>query len=110
MTTLIARPELEPLVDAGTVILIDALPASYYDQQHLPGALNLVEAEVEARAPRLLPHKDAAIVTYCSNSACGNSEAVASRLKRLGYTNVRKYGEGIQDWVEAGNATESTAV
>jgi len=28
--------------------------------------------------------------------------------ERLGYTAVRKYREGIQDWVAAGNPTEST--
>jgi rhodanese-related sulfurtransferase len=30
-------------------------------------------------------------------------------LTSLGYTNVRKYREGIQDWVEAGLPTEATA-
>jgi len=109
MATLITRLELESLVDDGDVILVDALPASYYDQAHLPGAVNLVEGEVDVQALQLLPDKEAAIVTYCSNSACGNSQAVADRLERLGYTNVRKYSEGIQDWVEAGNATESSA-
>ena len=109
MTALITRSELEVLLDSNEVVLVDALPASYYDQEHLPGALNLVEGEVDARAADLLPNRDAAIVTYCSNVACGNSQAVANRLERLGYTNVRKYREGIQDWVEAGNATESTA-
>ena len=74
----------------------------------MPGAFNLVEDDVDARAAALLPNKEAAIVTYCSNAACGNSQAVANRLKRLGYTNVRKYRDGIQDWVEAGNATDST--
>src|SRR5690349_9577969 len=108
MTHTITRQELESLVDGRAVTLVDALPASYYDQQHLPGALNLVETDVDLRAAELLPEKDAAIVTYCSNAACGNSQAVASRLERLGYTNVRKYREGIQDWVESGNATEST--
>ena len=73
------------------------------------GALNLVEADVEARAGQLLPDKDAAIVTYCSNAACGNSQAVANKLEKLGYTNVRKYREGIQDWVEAGLPAESKA-
>ena len=109
MTALITRRELESLVVNGQVVLVDALPASYYDQLHLPGALNLIEDEVDARAAELLPDKDAAIVTYCSNAACGNSQAVADRLERLGYTNVRKYREGIQDWVEAGNATETNA-
>jgi rhodanese-related sulfurtransferase len=108
MTELITRSDLEILVAAGSVVLIDALPASYYDQLHLPSALNLVESDVETEAPRLLPDKNAAIVTYCSNEACGNSQAVANRLARLGYTAVRKYREGIQDWVAAGNPTESS--
>ena len=108
MTNLITRTELERLIATGDVTVVDALPASYYDQAHLPGALNLVESDVAARASSLLPNKDAAIVTYCSNEACGNSQAVANRLERLGYSNVRKYREGIQDWAEAGNAIEQT--
>jgi rhodanese-related sulfurtransferase len=109
MTTSITREELQDAIAAGTVTVVDALPASYYDQQHLPGAVNLVEDDVAERASTVLPDKEAAIVTYCSNSACGNSEAVARRLIALGYTNVRKYREGIQDWTEAGLPVESTA-
>ena len=108
MTATITRTELEALLTKGDVVVIDALPASYYDQVHLPGALNLVESDVERHAPTLLPDVNATIVTYCSNEACGNSQAVANRLERLGYTAVRKYPEGIQGWVAAGNPTEST--
>ncbi|GAB3589264.1 rhodanese-like domain-containing protein [Angustibacter peucedani] len=107
MSAVITRQELEELVTAGSVVLVDALPDSYYAQQHLPGAVNLVESDVNALAADVLPDKAAPIVTYCSNAACRNSQAVANRLEQLGYTNVRKYVEGIQDWVEAGNATES---
>ncbi len=102
MTALITRDELRAGIEAGTVIVIDALPESYWARQHLPGALNLVEDEVDAKAAALLPDKAAAIVTYCSNSSCGNSQAVASKLENRGYRNVRKYREGIQDWVAAG--------
>jgi rhodanese-related sulfurtransferase len=109
MTSTITRTELEALIAAGDVVVVDALPVSYYDQIHLPGALNLVESDVDQLASVLLPDKDATIVTYCSNEACGNSQAVANRLERLGYTSVRKYREGIQDWLSAGNPTESTA-
>jgi rhodanese-related sulfurtransferase len=108
MTELITRTDLEVLVATGDVVLVDALPASYYDQLHLPAALNLVESDVDTEASRLLPDKDATIVTYCSNEACGNSQAVANGLERLGYAAVRKYREGIQDWVAAGIPTEST--
>ncbi len=107
MTALISRDELESAIDAGTVTVVDTLGGEYYAQQHLPGAVALVEGEVADRATGLLPDKDAAIVTYCSNPSCGNSQAVANRLSQLGYTNVRKYREGIQDWVEAGLPVES---
>ena len=108
MTALITRPELEQLVAADAVTLVDALPHSYYRKAHLPGARNLVESDVDDLAAELLPDKDATIVTYCSNAACGNSQAVANRLEKLGYTNVRKYREGIQDWAEAGNRIETS--
>lgn len=107
MTALITRDELREGIAAGTVTVVDALAESYYAQAHLPGALNLVEDDVAARAAALLPDRDATIVTYCSGVSCGNSQAVASKLEQLGYTDVRKYREGIQDWVEAGLPTES---
>lgn len=102
MTALITRDELKAAIDAGTVTVVDALGGAYYEQQHLPGAIPLVEADVTTQASTLLPDKNAAIVTYCSNTLCQNSEQVATLLTRAGYTNVRKYREGIQDWVEAG--------
>jgi rhodanese-related sulfurtransferase len=107
MTTLIDRAELQRAIANGEVTVIDALPEQNWAKQHLPGALNLVEADVDAEAGRMLPDRSAAIVTYCSNPACGNSQAVANKLERLGYTDVRKYREGIEDWVAAGLPTES---
>ncbi|MCX5272667.1 rhodanese-like domain-containing protein [Streptomyces virginiae] len=107
MTALITRDELKTAIDAGSVTVIDTLGGEYYAKQHLPGALTLVSADVDAQASVLLPDRDAAIVTYCSNPACPNSGQVADRLTTLGYTDVRKYREGIQEWVEAGLPTES---
>ncbi|MFC9894767.1 rhodanese-like domain-containing protein [Nocardia sp. NPDC127579] len=106
MTVLITRDELVKELETGSVIVLDTLGGEYYAKAHLPGALELVEADVESRAAQLLPDKAAAIVTYCSNPACANSGYVATKLEALGYTNVRKYREGIQDWVEAGLPVE----
>ncbi|MBC6451052.1 rhodanese-like domain-containing protein [Actinokineospora xionganensis] len=108
MTASITRDELKAAIDAGTVTLVDALGGEYHAKQHLPGAVPLVLADVDAQAPTLLPDRHAAVVTYCSNLACPNSGQVAERLTGLGYTNVRKYGEGIEDWVAAGLPTESS--
>ncbi|MFC3491551.1 rhodanese-like domain-containing protein [Glycomyces rhizosphaerae] len=107
MTALITRDELRAAIDTDAVTVIDALGGEYYAKQHLPGAVPLVLADVDAQAPTLLPDKDAAIVTYCSNPGCANSTQVAERLTSLGYTNVRKYKEGIEDWTDAGLPVES---
>ncbi|MFF4340535.1 rhodanese-like domain-containing protein [Kitasatospora sp. NPDC001540] len=107
MTALITRDELATAIETGAVTVVDTLGGEYYAQQHLPGALALVPTDVDTQASTVLPDRDAAIVTYCSNPACSNSGQVADRLTNLGYTNVRKYREGIQDWVEAGLPTET---
>ena len=103
MTALIGRDELRAGIDAGTLTVVDTLGGEYYAKRHLPGAVALVEADVAAHAAELLPDKAAPIVTYCSNPSCPNSQRVAA----LGYTDVRKYREGIEDWVAAGLPTES---
>jgi rhodanese-related sulfurtransferase len=109
MTELISRADLFAAIEAGEVTVVDALGGEYWARQHLPGAIPLVVADVRARAAELLPSRDAAIVTYCSNPACPNSGQVATALADLGYTNVRKYREGIEDWAGAGLPVESAA-
>ncbi|MCK2220495.1 rhodanese-like domain-containing protein [Actinomadura sp. ATCC 31491] len=100
----ITRDELRAAL--GTVTVVDTLGGDYYAQQHLPGAIPLVESEVAERAAELLPDRHATVVTYCTNPSCPNSKAVAARLTALGYTDVRRYAEGIEDWVAAGLPVE----
>ena len=110
MTTHISRDDLRAAIDAGTVTVVDALGGDYYARAHLPGAVPLVEADVAAHAARLLPDRSAPIVTYCTGVTCPNSRRVADRLTALGYTDVRTYHEGIEDWTAAGLPVESGAL
>ena len=107
MTALITRDELKAAIDAGTVTVVDALGGDYWAKRHLPGAVALAPGDVDSLAAAILPDRQAAIVTYCSNPACPNSGQVTDRLTALGYANVRKYREGIEDWTGAGLPTES---
>jgi len=107
MTALITRDELQAAIGRGTVTIVDALGGDYYAKQHLPGAVALAPGDVDALAPAVLPDKGAAIVTYCTGPSCPNSGQVADRLTALGYAHVRKYREGIEDWVGAGLPTAS---
>lgn len=111
MVTEITRDELKARLDRGEdLVVVEALPAKYYEDAHLPGALNLPHDRVEELAPALLPNKSREIIVYCSNRACQNSPQAARRLGALGYENVRDYEAGKQDWIEAGLPTESGAM
>jgi rhodanese-related sulfurtransferase len=107
VTAQISRNELKTLLDSNqTVTIVEALPEEYYRQAHLPGAMLLPHDQVDELAPALLPDKDATIVVYCANLPCQNSGIAAERLVELGYTNVREYAEGKQDWIDAGYPVE----
>src|SRR5215213_722023 len=97
-THTITRDELKAAIDAGDAIVLDTPGPLYYDDAHLPGAINIPHTEVARLAPQLLADRDAAIVTYCSNTGCRNSEIAAAQLRALGYRDVRKYAAGKEDW------------
>jgi rhodanese-related sulfurtransferase len=108
MANRISREELKAKLDRReALVLVEALPAKYYLDKHLPGAINIPHDQVEAMAPALLPDKAAAIVVYCANGPCKNSGIAADRLIALGYRDVRDYHEGKQDWIEAGLPVET---
>src|SRR3954449_8493662 len=111
MTSKITRAEIVELLDAGSPVqFVETLRAEHFAQGHLPGAVHIHFEEVKARAAEVLPDKDALIVTYCSNTACQNSRIAAEKLAKLGYTDVRRYEEGKQDWDEAGLELEVMAL
>lgn len=111
MVAKIGRDELRVKIEGGEdFALVEALPPMYYEDAHLPGALNMPHDEVDKLAPALLPDKGREVIVYCANGPCKNSGISARRLIHLGYENVRDYHEGKQDWIEAGLPTESGAL
>lgn len=108
MTTQLTRTDLQARIAANpAIVLVEALPAKYFRDRHLPGALHLPHDQVRELAPGLLPNKDAEIVTYCASVACQNSHIAAKLLTQMGYTNVAVYAGGKQDWIETGLPVES---
>lgn len=107
MVQTISREQIEQALQAGeALVLVEALPLKHFQQAHLPGAVQINHDEVDSKAPSLLPDKQARIVVYCSNLACANSGKAVVRLEQLGYSNVFKYAEGKQDWIDAGLPVE----
>src|SRR5439155_23188817 len=91
------------LEDGDPFVLVDALAPMVYAHSHLPGAINLPPLNVDPTVvARRIPDPHTEIVVYCANPDCADSGLTAQRLVALGYTNVRHYPGGKDEWREAG--------
>lgn len=100
---------LKTLIDKGVpLIILDARSGKLDDGKRLPGALSLNAESKPEEIAKVIPSKDALVVTYCSNPECPASHKLYTHLNTLGYTNLIEYPEGIQGWVEAGNPVTAT--
>ena len=109
MAKTITREQIKEALDTkDSMTIIEVLPQKYFDAGHLPGALNIPHDEVQARAPDMLPDKDAFIVVYCDSTDCQNSKISADTVQQMGYTNMVEYVEGKQHWLKANFSVEST--
>jgi rhodanese-related sulfurtransferase len=103
----IDREAVAEEIACGQAIVVEALPAPYYEDAHLPGARNLPHDATELTVVEVLPDREATVIVYCSNLACPNSTILSRRLAQLGYTDVREYEAGKEDWITAGLPVES---
>ena len=81
--------------------LVETLGRDFYVGGHLPGALNITCATVDAAAAVLLPDRERAVVVYGSADR-QPPLAVARRLLELGYRDVRLYAGGKEEWAGSG--------
>ncbi len=109
MIQIISRKEIEQALKGNSIVLVEALPQKYYDEGHLPEAVQINHDEVKDKASTLLPDKDALIVTYCTGVTCPNSGYAAENLFAQGYTNIKKYAGGKEDWISANNCLEKSS-
>src|SRR5438270_11740047 len=95
----IEREELRHKLERGDPIkLVMSLNEWAFLAKHIPGSIHFnTPAEMLAGL-----RKDDEIVVYCSNPACLASVAVYQRLVDKGYTNVRRYAGGLNDWEDTG--------
>jgi len=104
MVTEIQRDELKQKLDhPKKSLLVEALPTKDFFNLHLPGAINIPAEQVRTLAPELLPNKDYfEVIVYSAGPTCHASETVARELVDMGYSRVRRYAGGKQDWTDAG--------
>ena len=68
MIKTISRDELKQKIDRRDhFVLVETLPPTAFDHNHLPGAINLPPDKVRELASQLLPERGADLVVYCAS-------------------------------------------
>ena len=94
---------LDALINAkADLIILDARSGKWDDGRRIPGAKSLNDKSSADEVKKVIPDKKSLVVTYCSNLKCPASAKLAKHLKKLGYTNILEYPQGIKGWADAG--------
>lgn len=84
--------------DDSTSLLLDVREAGEYAHGHVPGAVNLPQADLASRLKEI--PRDRRVITICQTGS--RSRRSAQFLKQEGYTDVINVAGGTQAWEEAG--------
>lgn len=100
--TIISRDELQSRLSDPRLVLLEALPETYFRQGHLPGARWFPHDRARELAAEAAPRKDDLVVVYCASATCQNSHVAARALTAMGYQDVRVFAGGKAEWADAG--------
>lgn len=97
------RSHLEPInaldliqrLNEGNMILLDVRPVEEYAAGHLPGAISLPVAELEAHLSELSTGRE--VVAYCRGPYCVFADEAVTLLRSKGYQ-ARRLQQGLPDW------------
>jgi len=96
---MISWDEARTFFESKKALFIDSRNPPAYHRGYIRGAINIPlndfdkKKDVLAKTP-----KDRLIVTYCDGVECNSSMSMAEKLMGLGYTNVKIFFGGWQDW------------
>jgi ArsR family transcriptional regulator len=99
----VSRPELMLRLKDGLVTVLDVRPEDEFALGHLPAAINVPLAALEARLADLDPDRE--IVAYCRGPYCVLSYEAVALLRARGFT-VRRLEDGLPEWRAAGLPVE----
>jgi rhodanese-related sulfurtransferase len=96
--------ELQKLValgpEKGKYFLYDSRPAPRFLEGAIPTALNLPFPAFDKNLDKLPADKQALLIFYCSGKTCNMSPGSLAKARKLGYTNVKVFIEGMPAWAK----------
>jgi rhodanese-related sulfurtransferase/predicted transcriptional regulator len=97
------RAELEGVLSAGEVLLVDVRPRIEYEHGHLPQAVSMPIDDLPDAAAEL--PRNRRLVVYCRGAYCQFADEAVAILRRAGFDAIRLEG-GWPEWVAEGRPVE----
>lgn len=101
---LLTTADVERLVslgpEKGNYFLYDSRPLPRFQEGAIPTAINLPYPAFDKQVDKLPRDKNALIIFYCAGPTCNMSPGSADKARKLGYTNVKVYKDGMPAWLE----------
>jgi len=103
----ISSAELQKLLAAGSVSLIDVRLAADHAAEHLPGAVSNCVFEVDflPRMEQAFADRTTPICVYGASASSHESRMAAEKLRRAGYEQIAELAGGLEGWKVAGFET-----
>jgi rhodanese-related sulfurtransferase len=96
LTKMIAQAKPDNLDRKEGFALVNVLGPESFAKEHIPWSINIPQGKEDDFEKRFAKGKE--IVVYCASSECDASSGAARELAQRGFTAVRDYGGGLQDW------------
>ena len=98
--------EFQSFVMEHKGLVLDARPAVFYRESHVPGAISLPRESFAEEYPRIRATLESSklkpIAVYCSGADCPDSELLTEALTKLGYRRLLIYTSGWDEWSQTG--------
>ncbi|HEY6953098.1 MAG TPA: rhodanese-like domain-containing protein [Bacteroidota bacterium] len=101
--------EAKMLFESNTALFVDARHDFDFRRGHIKSAISLPLNEFDARQSTIaaLP-KDKVIIVYCDGAECNSSIELAAKLYDRGFSGVRFFPGGWEDWTSNNLPTEAS--
>lgn len=87
--------EMEQMIKAGNVLLLDVRPSAEYEFGHITGAVSVPMNELIDNLKIIAKEKE--IIAYCRGPFCALADEAVKILSGLGYK-ARRLDEGYPEW------------
>jgi rhodanese-related sulfurtransferase len=94
------------LKQGDSLHLWNVLTDGYFKGEMIPGSRRVPLDTIGREVSKTQSPKGEEIIVYCGGPKCPQSLQAAQKLMDLGYTNVRAYEGGLEEWKNAGNKIE----